>query len=47
MANISMKLIFLVERERRLPSLNEVDIEEERSEIVWRFPEDEVVADIN
>ena len=47
MANISVKLISLVERERRLPSVNEVDIDEEGSEIVWRFLEDEVVADIN
>ena len=47
MANVSVKLISLVERERGLPSVNEVDIEEEGSEIVWRFLEDEVVADIN
>ena len=47
MANISVKLISLVERERQLPSVNEEDGEEEGSEIVWRFLEDEVVADIN
>ena len=38
-ANISVEPISLVERGRRLPSANEVDEEEEGSEIVWRFPE--------
>ena len=38
-ANISVEPISLVERGRRLPSVNEVDGEEEGSEIVWRFPE--------
>ena len=47
MANISAKPIYLVERGRRLPSVNEVDGEVEESEIVWRFPEDVVVADID
>ena len=34
MANISAKPIYLVERGRRLPSVNEVDGEVEESEIV-------------
>ena len=40
-AKISVEPISLVERGRRLPSVNEVDVngEEEGSEIVWRFPE--------
>jgi hypothetical protein len=38
-ANISVEPISLVERRRRLPSVNEVDGEEEGLEIVWRFPE--------
>ena len=38
-ANMSVKPISLIERGRWLPSVNEVDGEEEGSEIVWRFPE--------
>ena len=38
-ANISVELISLVERGRWLPSVNEVDGEEEGLEMVWRFPE--------
>ena len=38
-ANISVEPISLVERGRRLPSVNDVDGEEEGSEMVWRFPE--------
>ena len=38
-ANISVEPISLVERGRRLPSVKEVDGEEEGSVIVWRFPE--------
>ena len=38
-ANISVEPISLVERGRRLPSVNEVEGEEEGSVIVWRFPE--------
>ena len=47
--NISVESISLVERGRRLPSVNEVDGKEEGSEIVCRFPEreDVVVAGIN
>ena len=38
-ANISVEPISLVERGRRDPSVNEVDGEEEGSEMVWTFPE--------
>ena len=38
-AKISVEPISLVERGRRLPSANEVDGEEEGSDMVWRFPE--------
>ena len=46
-ANISVEPISLVERGRRLTSVNEVDGEQEGSEMVWRFTEDVVIAGID